>query len=215
MRNQSIAFQTYEEDEPATPRQDVTDRTALMTNAVELPPLPARFMLRDGRELSCHVTDVTGSGALFHCGEPVCEGASLIAYVEGLGRIEGVTGQATDGGFPVHFALTGARLARLEQNLRWLTLKQMGLASEERHGTRFQPGAGVAHVKLDGGTDHPCEVLDISLSGAAIRSEVRPELGSCVLLGRTRGRVIRHLADGFAMEFVAPLEQGALHHSLR
>ena len=137
-----------------------------------------------------------------------------MAYIEGFGRVEGVAGEAIDNGFSVHFTLTGPKRARLEQNLRWLSLKQRGLASEERRNTRFNPDTGAARLTL-GGEEHPCEVLDISLSGAAIRSHFRPELGSCVLLGKTRGRVIRHMANGFAVEFLAPLEQADLQHSLR
>lgn len=181
--------------------------------ATALPPLPGRFLLRDGREFSCEVVDPGISGALFRCTEPVSSGAPLIAYVEGLSRVEGIAGEAAEGGFQVHFALKGPRLARLTQSLDWLRLRQLGLASEERRGTRFQPGTGVARVTFGGGEDHACEVLDISLSGAAIRCGVRPEPGSCVWLGKTRGRVIRHMADGFAIEFLAPLEQGELHDS--
>jgi hypothetical protein len=206
MRQQSSALQVCEAPELAAPYREA-DRAAL-------PPLPARFLLHDGRELSCEVVDPGISGALFRCTETVSSGAHLIAYVEGLGRLEGIAGEAAEGGFLVHFALKGARLARLAQTLDWLRLRQLGLASEERRGTRFQPGTGVARVTFGGGEDHACEVLDISLSGAAIRCGVRPEPGSCVWLGKTRGRVIRHMADGFAIEFLAPLEQGELHDSL-
>lgn len=177
-------------------------------------PLAARFMLADGQEFSCTVTNLHRGGALFLSAEPIPEGMSLIAYVEGLGRVEGKTGETVDGGFPVHFALTGPRLARLEQNLRWLSLRQQGLASEQRHGTRFAPHDGHARITLVSGEEHACEVMDISLSGAAIKCGVRPEPGSCVHLGKTRGRVIRHLADGFALEFIAPLESAELRHGL-
>lgn len=214
MRHQSIALQSYEADDPAAALSDCPDGTG-GTDETPLPPLAARFLLRDGREFSCLATHFTTSGAHFQCHVPIPEGSSLIAYVEGVGRVEGVTGEAADEGFPVHFSLKGPRLTRLEQNLHWLSLKQRGLASEERHGTRFQPGTGTARVTLGSGEEHGCEVLDMSLSGAAIRTDARPEVGSCVLLGRMRGRVVRHLADGFAIEFMAPLQQGELHHSLR
>jgi hypothetical protein len=200
------------EHSPAT--QVDGDLTSLSDEA-SLKPLPARFMLRDGREFPCKVSALTNSSAVFVCGEPVCEGSLLVAYIEGVGRIEGRTGEACRSGFTVHFAMNDSGISRLERNLRWLRLKQQGLASEERDGTRFQPPSGTARVTLGGGEEHACEVLDISLSGAALRAGIRPEIGSCVLLGKTRGRVIRHMADGFAIEFVAPLEQAALHQNLR
>lgn len=185
-----------------------------MPEQTELTPLRARFLLRDGRELSCQVSDLSSRGALFHCAEPVAAGAPLVAYIEDVGRVEGIAGEATVNGFAVHFTLTGLKLARIEQNLRWLGLKQQGLASEERRNTRFNPDSGAVRLVL-GGEELSCEVLDISLSGAAIRSPVRPELGSCVELGKTRGRVIRHMANGFAIEFLTPLEQVDLQRGLR
>ncbi len=205
MRQQSSALQVCEAPELTAPLPG--------SGSTALPPLPARFLLRDGREFSCEVVDPGISGARFRCREAVSSGAHLIAYIEGLGRLEGIAGEAVEGGFQVHFALKGARLARLMQGLDWLRLRQLGLASEERQDTRFQPGNGVARVTFGSGEDHACEVLDISLSGAAIRCGVRPEPGSCVWLGKTRGRVIRHMADGFAIEFLAPLQQGELHGS--
>lgn len=214
MRQQSIALQACEPDDLPRALPDAGELTGLSDEA-SLKPLPARFMLHDGREASCEIIDLNSDGAVFLSGEPVCDGASLVAYIEGLGRVEGIAGDASNGGFRVHFSLTGPRRLRLEQNLRWLRLRQHGLASEERNGTRFAPNAGTARVTLGNGEEHGCEVLDISLSGAAIRCAARPEPGSCVLLGRTRGRVIRHLADGFAIEFMTALEQADLHHSLR
>jgi hypothetical protein len=41
----------------------------------------------------------------------------------------------------------------------------------------------------------------LSLSGAAIECDVKPAIKSGVLLGPIRGRVVRHFADGFAIEF--------------
>jgi hypothetical protein len=43
--------------------------------------------------------------------------------------------------------------------------------------------------------------MDVSLSGAAVAADVRLPIGSPVTLGRTLGRVIRHLEGGFALEF--------------
>ena len=46
-----------------------------------------------------------------------------------------------------------------------------------------------------------CHIVDMSLSGAAISSEVRPEVGMLITLGKTPSRVVRHLETGFAVEF--------------
>ena len=41
----------------------------------------------------------------------------------------------------------------------------------------------------------------MSQSGAAIATDQRPEIGTLVTIGKTPGRVVRHLEDGFAIEF--------------
>ena len=45
-------------------------------------------------------------------------------------------------------------------------------------------------------------IIDLSLSGAALAAESRPTVGSAVTLGRVQARVVRHLEEGFAVEFV-------------
>ena len=54
-----------------------------------------------------------------------------------------------------------------------------------------------------------CDVLDISLDGVSVRTEVRPPLGEIVNLGRSHGRVVRHHADGFAVQYVRQAEKAA------
>jgi len=46
-----------------------------------------------------------------------------------------------------------------------------------------------------------CLIVDMSLSGAAISSDQRPEIGIVVTLGKTPSRVVRHIENGFAVEF--------------
>ena len=54
-----------------------------------------------------------------------------------------------------------------------------------------------------------CDVLDISLEGVSVRTKVRPPVGEIVNLGRTRGRVVRHHEDGFAIQYVREAEKAA------
>jgi hypothetical protein len=47
-----------------------------------------------------------------------------------------------------------------------------------------------------------CRIIDLSLSGAALAAEIKPLVGEAVILGRVQARVVRHLEEGFAIEFV-------------
>ncbi len=61
---------------------------------------------------------------------------------------------------------------------------------------------GGARLILPNGLNIACRVIDISESGAAIATDQRPEIGTPVTIGKTPGRVVRHLEDGFAIEFM-------------
>jgi hypothetical protein len=61
----------------------------------------------------------------------------------------------------------------------------------------------MARLILSNGTNIACRVIDMSLSGAAIAVPPAqlPPIGAAVTVGKTPGRVVRHIDDGFAIEF--------------
>ena len=63
------------------------------------------------------------------------------------------------------------------------------------------PRDPVTQLSLPDGTSMNCRLIDMSLSGAAVATDERPPIGTLVSLGKTQGRVIRHLEQGFAVEF--------------
>ena len=48
---------------------------------------------------------------------------------------------------------------------------------------------------------HPRRVIDVSLSGASVVAKIKPAVETEVILGRMRGRVVRHHDQGFAVQF--------------
>ena len=163
-------------------------------------------MLPDMSEHSCRATAITPDGALFLTPLDVPPGLAVVSYIEEVGRIEGETGARQDEGLAVAFRVNGPRRDRMEARLRWLLTKQPPAGGPERRHTRFVPHDPSARVTLPSGREYPCEIIDISLSGAAIRIGLKPGIGSHLLLGKTRGRVVRHLQDGIAIEFVQQLD---------
>ncbi|MGH9810305.1 MAG: PilZ domain-containing protein, partial [Terriglobia bacterium] len=73
---------------------------------------------------------------------------------------------------------------------------------DRRHG-RFIPRKVMARLILPNGNNVTCRIIDLSESGAAIAisPELRPVMGAMVTVGKTSGRVVRHIDDGFAIEF--------------
>jgi hypothetical protein len=55
---------------------------------------------------------------------------------------------------------------------------------------------------MPNGDVHNCRVIDVSLSGASVATAVKPPLDTVVILGRMRGRVVRHHDQGIPLQFV-------------
>lgn len=169
-----------------------------------------RFMLPDMTEHACQVVDLTTTGANFLSQHVPNKGLAIVAYLEEVGRVEATTGAAMTGGFSVVFSLTGSRLERLQQRILWLQQRQTGEQADGRRHARFEPSDKTSQISLPDGRIYNCEVIDISLSGAAIKTEVMPSVGTYLMLGKMRGRVVRYLNDGVAIEFVKQLDRSNL-----
>ncbi len=63
---------------------------------------------------------------------------------------------------------------------------------EQRRHERLSLGHHSKTVVLDTGETLECEVIDVSISGASLRMDMRPPVGMGLMLGRLRGRVMRH-----------------------
>lgn len=174
-----------------------------------------RFMLPDTSEHPCQVQGISIDGATFITGQTPPIGQTIVAYLEELGRIEATSAEPVDGGFRVTFSLTGARRERLETRLRWLVEKNQNSSAEDRRHARFEPREQRSQITMPDGREYHCEVMDISLSGAAVKVDVMPSLGTQLLLGKMRGRVVRYLENGIGIEFVKPMERTELQEQVR
>jgi hypothetical protein len=55
---------------------------------------------------------------------------------------------------------------------------------------------------LADGTIRGCFVIDMSVSGVAVSSELTPKLGDVLAVGKIIGRVVRVFPEGFAARFI-------------
>jgi len=163
--------------------------------------LLGRYMLPDRREFPCQVINMSPGGMALIA--PVCgaAGERVIAYVDHLGRLEGQIARVFQNGFAMTISATARKRDKLAAQLTWLANRQiLSLPEDRRHG-RIVPRNPVARLILPNGVNLTCRVIDVSQSGAGIASQERPPIGALVTLGKVQGRVVRHLDDGFAVEF--------------
>jgi PilZ domain len=141
------------------------------------------------------------------------EGERIVAYLDNLGRIEGVVARSFEGGFAVRILASLYKRERIANLLTWLiNQKSLGLGEERKH-ERIVPRVSASKLILPNGDVHSCRIIDVSLSGASVACSVRPPVDTVVILGRMRGRVVRHHDQGMAIQFVELQDPDSLARS--
>ena len=163
--------------------------------------LLGRYMLQDRREFPCQVINMSPGGLALLAQGIGAVGERVVAYLDHIGRVEGKITRIIDNGFAMTVSATPRKRDKLAAQLTWLANRQiLGLPEDRRHD-RIVPRNPRSTMILPDGTAILCRIVDMSLSGAAIASEQRPELGTLITLGKTPSRVVRHVEGGFAVEF--------------
>jgi hypothetical protein len=164
--------------------------------------LLGRYMLADRREFPCQVVNMSPGGMALVAPVAGTPGERVIAYVDHVGRLEGIIARHFPNGFAMTIAATARKRDKLAAQLTWLANRGiLGLPEDRRHG-RIIPRNPMARLILANGVNLSCRVIDISQSGAAVRSDQRPDIGALITIGKTPSRVVRHIEEGFAVEFI-------------
>jgi len=163
--------------------------------------LLGRYMLPDRREFPCQVINMSPGGIALIAPVGGTPGERIIAYVDHLGRLEGHVARLFQNGFAMTIAATARKRDKLAAQLTWLANRHILDSPEDRRHGRVAPKNPAGRLIMPNGVNLACRIIDISQSGAGIATEQRPPIGAVVTLGKVQGRVVRHLEDGFAIEF--------------
>ncbi len=175
--------------------------------------LLGRCLLADGSEVSCRTVNVSVGGLEVAGPRPQAVGERVVCHVEDLGWLDGEVRRLTANGFGMTFAGTPERRARIAAKVEWLVRNREEGVVDNRRDARIVPLRKDVVVRL-GARDEACSLIDVSRSGAAIASPSRPDLGSLATVGMRRGKVVRHIPEGFAVEFALPLPAAAFGEHL-
>jgi hypothetical protein len=176
--------------------------------------LLGRCMFTDLRECPCQLTEISPGDAVFvspFCGEP---GERVIAYIDSLGRLEGQIAERIESGFLMSISASQRKRDKLADTLTWLANRHVLNLAEDRRHLRRVPKRSEAVLAFPDGSSEGCRVIDMSLSGAAIATKLRPALGSPVRLGRLGARVVRHFEDGIGIEFMRIMSDVAIEQTI-
>jgi hypothetical protein len=176
--------------------------------------LLGRFMLEDRREFPCQTQNMSpGSLALT---TPIVGrvGERVVAYIDHIGRVEGQITRAFEGGFAMTINATLRKKDKLAAKLTWLANRHELNLPEDRRHDRVIPTITSVAVALPDGREYRAKVVDMSLSGAALAMEVKPPIGSPLMIGKLRASVVRHFDEGIAIEFATLQTPSSLQQNL-
>jgi PilZ domain len=167
-------------------------------------PLLGRFMRPNKQEYPCVIRDISVGGAALNSPVDVEIGERIIAYVDFLGGIEGNVARVFEGGFAIKYTATLHKREKLAAQLTWYMNRDL-LDSEEarRPGhERLQLSNKAMSLRLADGRQVPVSMIDVSISGASVGTEIRPAVGTEVKIGTFRARVMRHHGQGIGLMFL-------------
>ena len=176
--------------------------------------LLGRCMFADQRECPCQLTEISPGDAVFlspFCGEM---DNRVIAYIDEIGRLEGLMVDVNDTGFRMSIVASQRKRDKLADVLTWLANRHVLSLAEDRRHLRRTPRRTDATVIFPDGTTHQCRVMDMSLSGAALATNLRPPIGSPIRLGKLGARVVRHFEDGVGIEFMQIMSEAAIQQTI-
>jgi hypothetical protein len=163
--------------------------------------LPGRlFVPAEDITLECSIVNLSAGGAGVECDEPPPLNAFVVLYVDGFGRFDCVASRYVKGELGLRFVCKDTKRQRLMEKLT--SYVQFGVTSETRLRAHSRLRSDVErHFIHAGGVSTRCQIVDFSLEGMSLRTDVRPAIGETISMGLTHGRVVRHLGTGIAIQF--------------
>jgi hypothetical protein len=159
------------------------------------------FVPANNEETKCTVVDLSPGGASLDCELSLEADTPVVIYIDGFGRFEGVIVKRPIGGFGVKFNCTQMKRERVAEQLTLFLNKSLVSEADLRRHDRT-PAKGFSRFTRADGEIVKCEVLDLSVSGVSVKTDIRPAIGEFVLIGQLAGRIARHHENGIGIEFV-------------
>ena len=205
MKIQAFDGVEFESSTPSNLSDAIATATAILErrrhSRVEL-RLPGRYMLEDLTEYPCETIDVSPGGLRLKASAVLPWGARVVAYIEGLGRVEGYVVRRARGWFALALRVLPFKEERLAGKIDWLVQKAIEGRPERRGAVRLDGDDEYISVLTEDGQEHLGELIDISVDGAAFLVEAPLKIDQTIRLGSQVAKVERLFRGGAAVKFV-------------
>ena len=151
------------------------------------------------REFSCRVLKM--SSGLMKITGPVTGsvGDWVAVHLDRFGLFEGPIIRQGERVLVMRIVATNDERNKIDRKIEWVQNKKN---RDRRQHDRFIPRNPRSTLCLPGGGVIPCQIIDYSISSAAVSADITPELGAVLIVGKIVGRVARQIPEGFAIEFL-------------
>ncbi len=184
------------------PPQGATELEEKRTHVRARLTLTGRYMLEDGSEAACETVDVSPTGVLLKVEKVASPGERVVAYIDELGRLEGLVVRTMARGFALALFCTPRKTEKLASKIEWLQHHADTPADDRRDSPRIErDGVHVSLVTADH-HEHPVELVDVSKSGMAFLTDLLLEVGDLVEIGAQKAKVARLFPGGAAVAFL-------------
>jgi hypothetical protein len=153
-------------------------------------------------EARCKIADMSPGGAFVLSDAVPPRGTHVVVYIAGLGRFEGTIARTVPGGFGIEFRYSAHKREGIAE---LLTLYKHGNAlmnTALRRHSRTPTRVNTSFTRANGDVVN-CKMVDFSLSGVSLATEIRPAVGELVFISHVPGRVARHHDQGIGIEFLS------------
>lgn len=174
-----------------------------------------RYMLETRREYPCQTVEMSPGDMTLFAPVKAKIGEKVVVYLDEIGRFAGVAMRQTETGFVIVMNLPPMKRDKLADQLTWFANRNAFNLPEDRRHERFTPLMQRSILRLPDGQEVIVKIRDMSLSGVGVETEARPPIGSRVIVGQTRARVVRHFDGGVGAEFDRPFNPGEIDESSR
>jgi len=151
------------------------------------------------REFSCRVLKMS-SGAIKISGLVTGSvGEWVTLHLDRFGQFEGPVISTRGRELVMRIVTTIDDRTKIARKIEWVENKNN---RDRRQHERIVPKDPHSTLYLSTGEVIPCQILNYSISDAAVSADIIPEAGTMLILGKIVGRVARQFAEGFAIEFL-------------
>src|SRR6266849_3825267 len=123
--------------------------------------LLGRYMLEDRREFPCQVIDMSPGGLAMIAPQCGRLGERVIAYIDHVGRLEGLITRTLPSGFSMTIAASQRKRDKLAAQLTWLANRHILDLPEDRRHQRIANGDQMVTLMMADGSQEQCAIVDL------------------------------------------------------